>query len=164
MGSLPPKKLPYLPASYFHWTVATVFGSGFSSFAPGTVGSIVSLLIIYWIFPVSIPLQLIMLLGFTALAVYSSGIVAEMTETKDPSVVVADEFVGMFATFLFFPQPLRPDLMILGLVLFRIFDIWKPWPAYKLETLPGGFGIVLDDLVAGLYAMTLLHLADWWLL
>lgn len=164
MGSLPPKKMPLKPIGYFHWTVATVFGSGFSPFAPGTAGSILSLLILYWIFPASLPLQLVGLLFFTALAVISSGFIAEKTETKDPSIVVADEFVGMYATFLFCQRPFTPEVMIIGLVLFRIFDIWKPWPASRLETLPGGFGIVLDDLVAGLYAMILLQLAIRWLL
>jgi phosphatidylglycerophosphatase A len=78
---------------------------------------------------------------------------------KDPSCVVIDEVLGMGVALLWVPRTW--PFLIMGLVLFRIFDIWKPPPIKKLEKLPGGWGIMLDDLLAGLYACLWLHIGDW---
>ena len=79
---------------------------------------------------------------------------------KDPQIIVADEVVGfMFANFL---APLRWAPLLLGFLLFRIFDIAKVYPAARLENLPGGAGIVLDDVLAGIYAFVIVQTLLYW--
>ena len=78
---------------------------------------------------------------------------------KDPGYVVIDEFVGFFATVFWLPQSV--GLGVAGFFLFRVLDIVKPPPARQSEALPGGWGIVMDDLIAGLYGNVLLRLVLW---
>ena len=78
---------------------------------------------------------------------------------KDPGIVVIDEVAGQMLTFLLIPIPASPWMIVTGFLLFRAFDIVKPYPARKLESLHGGLGIMLDDLVAGVYAALVLMLA-----
>lgn len=84
------------------------------------------------------------------MGVISSGIVEKESGTKDPSSVVIDEFAGIFVVFCFLP--LRPGVVIAGFILFRLFDIVKPYPIRFLERVGGGWGIMLDDLLAAVYA------------
>jgi phosphatidylglycerophosphatase A len=81
-------------------------------------------------------------------------------ETADPSIIVIDEIVGMWITLLFLPKTV--PVMIIGFLAFRFFDIVKPQPARSLERVPGGWGIMLDDLVAGVYA-NVSTWVGWWL-
>lgn len=92
-----------------------------------------------------------------AIAIWSADRCAHIFESGDPSQVVADEIVGFFLTVAFI-QPLDAKTLILGFFLFRFFDIAKTWPADAAEALPGGYGIVIDDLVAGVYANLSLRL------
>jgi phosphatidylglycerophosphatase A len=78
---------------------------------------------------------------------------------KDPGIVVIDEVAGQLLTFLLIPIPASPWMIVTGFLLFRAFDIVKPYPARKLESLHGGLGIMLDDLVAGVYAALVVMLA-----
>lgn len=117
-------------------------------------------------------LILALLMGLTYLAVRASDRVAEDCGLKDPGFIVADEWVGMaialwplrwiLAQELFrfaSPQGLRwVPLLLLPFLAFRLFDIWKPWPIRQLQDLPGGQGVVADDVVAGLYALVLTQL------
>ena len=80
---------------------------------------------------------------------------------KDPSPVIIDEIVGCWVALLGIP-PHHASLLF-AFVLFRLFDIWKPFPADHAERLPGGWGIMLDDLVAGFYANLSVRLVSWWL-
>jgi phosphatidylglycerophosphatase A len=110
--------------------------------------------------------------GLTALSVRASDLVVVETGTKDPGFIVADEWAGMWIAAWplrwFIAEHLfrlgRPGgwrvaaLLALPFLLFRLFDIWKPWPCYQLQDLPGGQGIVADDVVAGLYALPLVVL------
>lgn len=110
--------------------------------------------------------------GLTALAVRVSDLVVWETDTKDPDFIVADEWAGMWIaawpTRWFAAQHLfrlgQPGgwrvavVLALPFLLFRLFDIWKPWPCHQLQDLPGGQGIVADDVVAGLYALPLVVL------
>jgi phosphatidylglycerophosphatase A len=76
----------------------------------------------------------------------------KIMEEKDPGCVVIDELLGLWVCYLFFP-PLSPLLLAIGFVLFRIFDIQKPWPVRASETwLPGGWSVMIDDVIAGIYA------------
>lgn len=77
-------------------------------------------------------------------------------EIKDPKEIVIDEFAGYYISILGFAGQVIP--MIIAFVLFRIFDNWKPWPISRLEQIPGGWGIMLDDIAAGIYALVLTHL------
>jgi phosphatidylglycerophosphatase A len=82
----------------------------------------------------------------------------QLRNLKDPSIVVIDEVAGQMVAFIFLPIPVGPLALLVGFVAFRFFDIVKPYPARRLELLPGGLGIMGDDLVAGIYAAMLLSL------
>jgi len=93
----------------------------------------------------------------TLVAIWASQVVHNLLKKVDPSEVVIDEVAGFLLTMLW--VPLSWGTLLTGFLLFRVFDIWKLWPANAAERLPGGLGIVLDDLVAGLYANLGLRLA-----
>jgi len=103
---------------------------------------------------------LIVLVGLTLGAIWLSTVAAEILQAKDPQIIVADEVVGfMIANFL---APPRWAPLLLGFLLFRIFDIVKVYPAARLEKLPGGLGIVLDDVLAGVYAFVIVQTLLYW--
>ena len=77
---------------------------------------------------------------------------------KDPGIVVVDEVAGQLITFLFIPWNSPAWMLVAGFVLFRVFDIWKPYPVRRLESLESGLGIMADDVLAGIYAATLMSL------
>ncbi len=142
--------------------LATWFGLGLSPFAPGTAGSLGALavawaLIEYAHWPVwwLIPLALISL----PLAIWSATVTAAANR-KDPGLVVIDEVVGQWIT-LGAAAHLNWKAWLLAFLLFRMFDIWKPWPVRQLEALPTGTGIVCDDVMAGLYGALVLAAAGW---
>jgi len=147
------------------FNLATGLGTGLAPIASGTFGSLLGLLLVYLLnrWQLSIMLQFsIAVVGFVV-AIYVSGWVADAEDDKDPSIVVADEIIGQMVVFLFIPAAkVTFGLLIAGFLLFRIFDIWKPWPIRKLESLPGGFGIVLDDILAGIFANIILQLWLWY--
>ena len=133
---------------------ATGAGIGYLPWLPGTFGTCVAV-------PLSLALNqlathalwsaLIALVGIIAFAIWSSGKAAMMLGVKDPQVIVIDEIAGfLIANFL---NQSKLSSLILAFILFRFFDIVKPFPARQFEKLPGGFGIVLDDIVAGVYAL-----------
>lgn len=84
--------------------------------------------------------------------VWVSNHVATWNGTKDPQFIVIDEVSGQLFTFLFALSPLNWKYLLLGFILFRVFDIWKPFPARQAESLPGGWGIMADDWAAAVYA------------
>lgn len=139
----------------------TGFYSGYVPFAPGTAGSLVGLLL-YVLQHYLLGHNLHWSVNLIAIAVlfYPSVVICGMGEqffgAKDPGPVVWDEIIGYFVTMLFLPYSWK--LAAVGFVLFRIMDIVKPFPAAQLQSLPGGLGILIDDIVAGLYACGLLHL------
>jgi phosphatidylglycerophosphatase A len=133
--------------------VATGFGSGYSPVAPGTAGSIVALLLFLPLAPLPWTAQLAAVVVLTAAGVLAAGRYARRIGVHDPGSVVVDEVAGQWLTFV--GLPFTPWLAVAGLLAFRVMDVWKPWPARALERLPGGVGIMADDVMAGLYA----HLA-----
>jgi phosphatidylglycerophosphatase A len=142
--------------------VATGFGSGFVPFAPGTAGTVVAIPIYLIFSPLSWPLYLLSALALTFLAIYVSQEAEKIFRKKDASQIVIDEIAGFLWTmFLVIPSILH---VMLGFVFFRVFDIVKPFPARLFQNrLPGGYGIVLDDVVAGIYAnLLLLILVKFW--
>lgn len=137
-----------------HELISTVFGLGYSPYAPGTAGSIAGLglcVLLHGHFF----LYILVFLGIFAAGVISSGKVEEECGCKDPSKVVIDEFACIFLVFLF--VPLYPLTLIVGFLAFRIIDIVKIPPMRSLENIKGGWGIMLDDLVAAVYVNVILQ-------
>ena len=143
--------------------VATWFGCGYSPAAPGTAGSAAALAIAIllaefaswkgWYFAV---LALIIL----APSIRAATVTAQVSGKKDPGIVVVDEVIGQWVA-LAGARVLNWKAYLLAFVLFRLFDIWKPAPARQLEALPGGTGIIADDVMAGIYAALVLFIAGW---
>ena len=146
--------------NFLKYNLATGFGVGLSPYAPGTLGSVLGLLFVWFFFPHSVLWQFVVLTGVFLIAVYTGGWLADAENVKDPSIVVVDEIIGQMITFFLIPVAALGSIkvMIVGLILFRIFDIWKPWPVNKCEDMPGGLGIVLDDVAAGIYANIILQI------
>ena len=136
--------------------VATGLGSGYSPVAPGTAGSLVGLLLFLPLAGRAFWIQLAAVVAVTILGVLAGGRLATMLGAKDPGMVVVDEVAGQWITFL--ALPMTPVTAVAGFLLFRVMDILKPWPARALERLPGGLGIMADDVAAGIYAHLLLRL------
>ncbi len=132
------------------------FGSGFSPLVPGTAGTVVGIPL-YWLFSFfSWPIWLISILAFTCLAWYVSDEAERLFGRKDAPCIVIDEIAGLQWT-LFLVTP-TVSHVALGFVLFRLFDIVKPFPARLFQDrLPGGCGVVADDLAAGVYANLVLQ-------
>lgn len=137
--------------------VATVGGIGRVPLAPGTAGSLVGLVLSLPLLSLGWPLHLATAVLLAAIAVVVAGRTAEALGHPDPPSVVIDEVVGMCVATL--ALPLRAYDLCAVLLLFRLFDVVKPAPIPRLERLSGGFGIVADDVAAGLLAR-----ATWWLL
>lgn len=147
---------------------ATWFGCGYSPFAPGTFGSLGALLpamfiahLHHW------PPLWFGALGFAVipLAIWSADVTAKARDRKDPGLVVIDEVVGQWITIAGFSgagfNQINWKGWLLAFLLFRAFDIVKPYPARQLEALPGGTGIVADDVMAGIYGAIVLYALGW---
>lgn len=135
--------------------VATGFGSGYSPVAPGTAGSAVGLLL-FWPLAGRPPGQVLAATAvLVLLGILAAHHAARGLGQKDPGLVVVDEVAGQWVSLLLLPFTLGTALA--AFFLFRLMDVVKPWPARDLERLPGGLGIVADDLMAGVYANLLLR-------
>ncbi len=137
--------------------LATGAGAGYVPVAPGTAGSLLGAAIALPLLKLPWPAFLGVTLLLTAVAVFVATRMAEALGQADPSVVVIDEVVGMWCAALLLPP--RPYDLAAVFLLFRAFDVVKPLWIPMLERLPGGWGIVADDVAAGLLAR-----ATWWLL
>jgi phosphatidylglycerophosphatase A len=142
---------------HFILFLATGFGVGYSPIAPGTLGTLVAILVYYFLSEIPPPLYEITLIGFFFLSVWVSENAERLFGKKDDQRIVIDEMIGFLITMLWVPKTLL--FVIIGFFLFRFFDILKPFPIRRLEKgFKGGFGVVLDDVVAGVYANILLRL------
>ena len=128
--------------------LATGFGVGYLPFVPGTWGSLLGLLITWFFVPVNLWSILIWVLVLIIGAVVSTK--AENDLGHDARPIVIDEVLGMGLALLLVPKKIV--YYVIAFVLFRLFDIVKPFPARQAERLPGGWGVMMDDLVAGVYA------------
>ena len=139
--------------------IATALGAGYAPVAPGTFGSAVGLLL-WFVLPRVLWIQIAMT-ALVALAGVWAGTVAEAHfKARDPGQVVVDEVAGMMVTLLL--NPVSGALWVMaGFALFRASDIVKPFPVNRLERLPGGLGIMADDLMAGVYANVALRVCIW---
>jgi phosphatidylglycerophosphatase A len=140
---------------------ATFFGVGRLQPGPGTWGSLATVLL--WALASSrLPVvdrtyaTIIVAAAVTLIGIPAATLVARGSGLKDPQFVVIDEVAGQLVALI--AVPLAWKTFLAGFILFRVFDMWKPFPIRRLERLPEGTGIVVDDLGAGLYALAVMHL------
>jgi phosphatidylglycerophosphatase A len=151
-------------------SIATALGLGYLPKAPGTFGSLAGVAIYaivqyffplnfapgirseisvaYWLCWTALPVTLVVALA----GVWSASKTADYSGKEDPQFVVIDEVSGQHLTYFFSLTLLNWKYLLLGFILFRVFDIWKPFPARQAESLRGGLGIMADDWIAGIYA------------
>ena len=150
---------------FVYKTIATAFGSGYSPLAPGTAGAIVACGLLWFfnqyhiISTDSNPFIFIVLIVLTTLIGFFT--INQLSEEwgEDPSKVVIDEVVGMWITMIFIPFTWIN--VLLGFILFRFFDIAKPLGVRKMENLKGGLGVMMDDVLAGVYSNIILYLINY---
>jgi len=143
-----------------HLAIATAAGAGRSPIAPGTVGAAVGVALAAALTAAGGPVAAAVgALVVTALGFVSAGPAARAIGEPDPGRIVIDEVAGQMIALAFLPP--SAAAWIASFLLFRVFDVLKPYPAGRLEDLPGGSGIMADDLAAGLYANGVVQLARW---
>lgn len=172
------------PKPHISLLLATWFGLGYLPKAPGTWGALGGFLteilvgavifykslpvlrmerdVYFWTSPlISSYLQVWVAVAIAFLGVVVANRAAKYAQVKDPQWIVIDEVSGQLITYhlFFLVMPLYWKTYLLGFILFRVFDIWKPFPARQLEHLPGGWGIMADDWMAGIYAAIVLRVA-----
>ena len=135
--------------------IATGGYSGYARIVPATVGSFVGLLLFLPLATSPFVAQLAFTGGFLGLGIWVAGRAEETLKIIDPRPIVIDEIVGMWISLLLLPN--RIIYFLAAFILFRLFDVIKPFPARQAEYLRAGWGIMLDDVVAGLYTNALLH-------
>ena len=166
------RRKPKNVLDYFALAVTT-FGVGYLPVMPGTYGSMVGVMIylaISWgeasigiflsqqgwrleqIAAWFHAVLLIIFLLFCLLGIWASGRSTELLGNTDPQQAVVDEVIGQLIVFLFVPFGLSWPFILAGFLLFRLFDIWKPYPIDSLQNLPAGIGVCADDMVAGVYS------------
>jgi len=138
--------------------IATAGGAGYSPIAPGTAGSAVTALLL-WLVPFSRGGLVIFLLAVVVAGTWAAHRAEGILGGKDPGAIVIDEVAGMILSVLVFP--LTAPVLVAGFFLFRLFDVVKPPPAYASQKLRGGVGVMIDDLIAGAYALAVLGAAHW---
>ena len=141
--------------------LATGGGLGYSPVASGTAGTLPGVLIVAAIWPLGLTAQIVSAIILAVLAVPLCDIAEAHFRTKDDGRIVADEF--MTFPICMIGLPLTPWVLVMAFVSNRVFDILKPPPARGLQALPGGFGIVIDDVFATLYSLAANHLAYWFI-
>jgi phosphatidylglycerophosphatase A len=170
---VPPRRRT--PADYVALAVATC-GVGLLPVAPGTWGSLVGVGLYLLARAASVGIAgasrsaaqveavqtaaaLVLLISVTLAGVWAASRAEKLLGRKDPGAVVIDEVAGQLITFAFVPFKSGAWVVVAGFALFRLFDIWKPYPVRRLEALESGLGIMADDVLAGFYAATVLSLA-----
>ncbi|MBI4591175.1 MAG: phosphatidylglycerophosphatase A [Candidatus Rokubacteria bacterium] len=133
--------------------VATAGGAGFAPLAPGTAGSLLAALLL-WLIPFSTFSLFVTLIGVSLAGIWAGGRIERLYGRKDPGVIVIDEVAGMMVSVLTLPR--TPLILIVAFLCFRAFDIVKPFPARQAQSLAAGLGVMVDDLIAGVYTLLLL--------
>lgn len=166
------RRKPENSADYIALAFST-FGVGYMPIAPGTFGSMVGIIIYLavtwaeasasislggngwrveqisaWILTVNLGLLLV----FSLVGIWAASRSTGLFGNSDPSHAVVDEVIGQLITFLFVPFGIGWPLILAGFLLFRLFDIWKPYPIDYLQSLPSGIGVCADDILAGVFA------------
>ena len=134
--------------------VATFFYLGKLPFAPGTWGRL-SALVLWYFLPTSVLIHCSIIITLFIVGVYSSNEVVKEMSISDPPEVIIDEVTGMGISLFLLPHDFR--LYIIAFIVFRIFDILKPTFIYRVQSLPGGWGIMIDDVLAGMFTFALVN-------
>lgn len=128
-------------------------GVGYAPVAPGTAASALTAGLL-WLLPPSRPALVVFVVVVTAAGTWAADVAERALGRKDPGAIVIDEVAGMALSVLLLPR--TAGVLLAAFVLFRVFDVVKPYPANALQRLRGGAGVMLDDLVAGVYALVVL--------
>jgi phosphatidylglycerophosphatase A len=139
--------------------IATALGAGYAPQAPGTFGSAVGL-VLWFVLPSVLWVQAVAIALVCVAGVWSGTVAEQHFNRRDPGQVVVDEVAGMMVTLLLNPVS-GIGWIVAAFLLFRAVDIFKPFPVNVLERLPGGAGIMADDVMAGVYANLALRVAVW---
>ncbi|RMD97897.1 MAG: phosphatidylglycerophosphatase A [Deltaproteobacteria bacterium] len=135
---------------------ATACGVGFIPLAPGTCGTVMGVLLAWGLGFLPLPLEIVGILLFVGFSIVVSGRAEQTFQRHDDQRIVIDETAGMLVSVALLPK--TGNLLLWGFLLFRLFDITKPFPARRWgDHLPGGLGIVMDDVAAGIYANLVLQ-------
>ena len=143
--------------------IATCFKVGYLPLAPGTWGSIFAILL-WWVFIKDLNLYVfgVIIVLFFIIGIVTSNIMIDELDDNDPSHIIIDELVGQWLALLFLPKGLIN--IAIAFILFRFFDIIKPWPISLIEKLPKGLGVMSDDLVAGFITLGLIQVINIYIL
>jgi phosphatidylglycerophosphatase A len=136
--------------------LASVCGLGRCPLAPGTVGTLVGVLLYLAVFPLAWQVYLLITAALFVMGVWASSVAEEALGAKDPSRIIIDEVVGYLITMLWIPFSV--PALVIGFLLNRFLDIVKPYPANRTQDLRGGLGVMADDLVSSIYANLILRL------
>jgi len=140
--------------------IGTSFYAGYMPKAPGTAGAAVGVLVVYLLHRFayfnSYDLGWFVLVALVP-CIWASNVLIEALNSKDPQCIVADEVLGQMVSFIGVDLS-KPLSYLVAFGLFRAFDIWKPYPVNLFERLPGGYGVMMDDLMAGIYAAGVMYL------
>ncbi len=141
------------------WFFAFGLGSGAMPFMPGTFGTLMAIPFYLLLQPLSLTAYLIFVIVFIAASSWASERCSRDIQFHDHPGMCIDEFAGFFVTMIHAPHGW--GWVLYGFLLFRLFDIWKPWPIHVLdEKVHGGFGMILDDVVAGIFACIIIQLTS----
>ena len=141
--------------------LASGFYTGYFPVAPGTIGSLVGILACFLLQDVPFTTYAIVVILTLIAGIYISGEAEKIYQEKDSSHIVIDEIAGVFFTFIYLPKGI--SFLLAGFAAFRFFDILKPFPIRSIdEKIKGGWGIMFDDVLAGIYANILIRLIGWW--
>jgi phosphatidylglycerophosphatase A len=136
--------------------LATGFYTGYLPKAPGTWGTLVALPLHLLLIQLAPPAYAAALVAFLVLSILIAGTAEKIFDYKDPGAIVIDEIMGMLIALI--GAPLNPLYWLLAFLLFRLFDIWKPFPIRWIDRrVQGGTGIVLDDVLAGVFTLVVLQ-------
>lgn len=159
------RKSQPVPATVWHsplYFIAFGFGSGAFPIAPGTAGTVVAAFFYLGLRYLPLGEYLLFTVIFSLVSIWLLDYLSREIQVHDHPGMCLDEFAGYFVTMINAPWGFA--WMLLGFILFRLFDIWKPWPISWLdEHVHGGFGMVIDDIAAGALAMIIMQLLHWFL-
>ena len=139
--------------------VASGFGAGYCPIAPGTMGTVLAIPIALFFSSLGFPFYELTIVAFFFVSVWICGRAREHWGGRDDARIVLDEIIGFLVTTLWIEK--TPLFLVLGFLFFRFLDIVKPPPIRHLEKLPGGMGVVMDDVLAGGCACVILHVIGW---
>ncbi|OGL21180.1 MAG: hypothetical protein A3G97_04265 [Candidatus Rokubacteria bacterium RIFCSPLOWO2_12_FULL_69_21] len=135
------------------FAIATAGGAGLAPVAPGTAGSLFAAFLL-WLIPFSTFSLGVTLICVTLAGIWAGDRIERLSGRKDPGLIVIDEVAGMMLSVVVLPRTV--GVLLVAFFCFRLLDIVKPFPAGQAQSLPGGFGVMVDDLIAGAYTLLLI--------